>query len=109
MNNAKEQLKVHLIVRNRDKILFDEDIKAITSINDKGIFDILPEHANFMSLIQKYILIHKLDGTKQRMDINNGVLKIRGSLINCYVDILPPQLAVSQSTATVNTVNAAKP
>lgn len=81
--------KVHLIIRDRNKIIVDDDIKALTSYNDKGTFDILPEHANFMSLIKKFITIHKLDGTKQKIEINNGMLKIRDNMINCYIDLVP--------------------
>ena|SRR5664279_3063123 len=94
-----DPLKVHLIVRNRGKILFDEDIKSITSVNDTGTFDILPLHANFITLIKEYIIVHKLDGTIQKKEINNGVLKVRENLINCYIDILPPMLDNNQPQA----------
>jgi len=39
--------KIHVTVRNRTRVLFDGDVKAVTSKNDTGIFDILPEHSNF--------------------------------------------------------------
>lgn len=99
MNEAQKQQTVHLLIRNRDKIIFDEEVKAVTSINDKGTFDILPEHTNFISIIKRYVLIHKVDGTKQVLEINNGVLKIRDGLINCYIDIIPPEIATPAAPA----------
>lgn len=91
-NRNLDSTKVHFIMRNRNKVLMDEDIWSITSVNDKGVFDILPQHANFISLIQKFITVHKLDGTENTTNINNGVLKVRDNTINCYIDILPTKL-----------------
>ena len=85
--NAKSE-SIHLIVRNRKKIFFNDDIKSLTSINEKGIFDILPEHTNFICLIKEYITIHTLDGQKEKMDISNGVLKVEADQINCYIDLI---------------------
>lgn len=91
--------KIHVLVRNRKKIFFDADVKAVTSINDKGKFDILPEHAHFISLIQKYILIHTLDGKEQNIDIGYGVLKVSDNQVNCYVDLITPPKEAPVSTA----------
>jgi F0F1-type ATP synthase epsilon subunit len=98
MNDHSE--KIHLLVRSRKKIIFDADVKAVTSINDKGIFDILPEHAHFISLIQKYILVHALDGKDQKIDLNTGVLKVEDNKINCYIDL------ITTTTETANTIPA---
>jgi F0F1-type ATP synthase epsilon subunit len=95
-NNNTDPYKIHLLVRNRDKIFFDEDVKAITSVNDTGLFDILPQHSNFISIIHDYIVIHKLEGTKQRININNGVLKVKDNLINCYINIIPAKSIIPE-------------
>lgn len=80
--------KVHLKVRNRMKILFEGDAKAVTSFNDTGRFDILPGHANFISVLNKEIIVHKIDGTKESITLQNGVMKVKQGEIHCYLDLL---------------------
>jgi len=80
--------KIHVIVRNRTQILFNDDVKSVTSKNDTGIFDILPEHSNFISLIGGTIIIGKVDGQKQEIPVRNGVIKVKDNAIYCYIDLI---------------------
>ena len=80
--------KIHVTVRNRIKMLFDEDVTSISSKNDTGVFDILPEHANFISLITSPLILRKLDGTKQEISFSNGLIKVKDNAVHCYIDLL---------------------
>lgn len=91
---AKDE-SLSIIVRDRQRILFKEEVKAVTSLNDTGIFDVLPEHANFISLIREYLTIHRHDGTKQDLKIEGGVLKVFGNEVRIYLGLktsVKPQL-----------------
>lgn len=83
--------KMHLKVRNRGKVLFDDDVKALSSRNDAGAFDILPEHANFISLINRKLIVHKLDGNTHEIPLSNGIIKVKDNAIRCYIDLLAPE------------------
>lgn len=80
--------KIHLLIRNRVQLLFDEDVKSVTSKNDTGIFDVLPEHANFISIIKSPLIIGKLDGKKQEINFENGIIKVKDNAVFCYIDLL---------------------
>lgn len=80
--------KIHVTVRNRTQILFSDDVKSLTSKNDTGIFDILPEHSNFISLIGGSLIIGKMDGQKQEIPVRNGVIKVKDNAIYCYIDLI---------------------
>lgn len=84
MNN-----KNRLFVRVRDinSIIFEGYVKALTSINDRGLFDILPFHTNFISIIKEKIIIHKEDGTKQEIPIDAGVLKQLNNTVQVFLGI----------------------
>ena len=69
-------------------MLFDEDVTSISSKNDTGVFDILPEHANFISLITSPLILRKLDGTKQEISFSNGLIKVKDNAVHCYIDLL---------------------
>jgi len=80
--------KIHLTIQNRIQLLFNDDVKSVTSKNDTGIFDILPEHANFISIISSPLVIGKLDGQKQEITFKNGLIKVKDNAVFCYVDLL---------------------
>lgn len=80
--------KIHVMVRNRFQILFNDDAKSVSSKNDTGIFDVLPEHANFISLISSPLTIRKMDGKTQEITFKNGLIKVRDNGVHCYVDLL---------------------
>ena len=81
-------VKIHVTVRNRMQILFNEDVKSVTSRNDTGLFDVLPEHANFISLITSPLIIGKSDGGKKEITFTNGIIKVKDNAVYCYIDLL---------------------
>jgi F0F1-type ATP synthase epsilon subunit len=85
--------KIHVTVRNRTQVLFDEEAKSVSSKNDTGVFDILPEHSNFISLITSPLIIRKLDGTKKEVTFQNGIIKVRENKVNCYIDLISQGMA----------------
>ncbi|OGH20056.1 MAG: hypothetical protein A3D74_03995 [Candidatus Levybacteria bacterium RIFCSPHIGHO2_02_FULL_37_13] len=67
--------------------MFSDTVKAVSSYNDKGPFDILSEHENFISLIKQKIVIHKLDNKTQEFKIDNGVLRVYKNNVNIFIGI----------------------
>jgi F0F1-type ATP synthase epsilon subunit len=78
-----------LFVRIRDinTITFEGYVKALSSINDRGLFDILPYHTNFISIIKEKIIIHKEDGSHQEIPIDAGVLKQLNNTVQVFLGI----------------------
>jgi F0F1-type ATP synthase epsilon subunit len=74
-------------IRSRTGIIYEGNAISLTSYNDKGKFDILPEHANFISLIQKKLILREKDKTKQEIDIGNGVLRVMSNQVDVYLGI----------------------
>ena len=83
-----KEAKLHILVRNRERIFFDGPAKAVTSYNAKGKFDILEEHVNFISIISKGVTIYKEDNSVQEFKITTGVLKVSRNAIEVFLGIL---------------------
>ncbi len=86
----KEQIpeSIHVMVRNRRQVLFEDDVKAVTSRNDTGLFDVLPEHSNFISVIKEKILLHKKSGEQYEIVVQNGIMKVKNNTVRCYIDLI---------------------
>ena len=76
----------YLVVKNRDKTVFEGEVDTISCYNKKGTFDILPEHANFISIIEKTLLIRQKGSTKE-IEAQNGLIKVKENKIYIYLGI----------------------
>ena len=79
---------IMLVVRQRDKIIFEGEVRAFSSFNERGNFDILYSHANFISLIKKNYVIHNVDGTKSEIKIEEGIVRAFDNKVTVYLGIL---------------------
>lgn len=87
MLNTASNLTV--VVRNKDKVLYNGQAAAITSINDKGIFDVLPQHASFITLIKEKVIIHPTLKENKEIQIENGILRVYKDKVYIYVNFKP--------------------
>ena len=83
----QEEQKFHLKVHSREGVVFDGVIDSMTSFNEKGEFDILARHANFISLIQNKIIIKDQQNIEQEIPIDNALLRMSGNELEVYVGI----------------------
>ncbi len=84
MVNPSNNLTV--VVRNKDKVLYSGQAYAVTSINDRGIFDILPQHENFITLIKEKVIIHPTAKENREIQIENGIARIHKDKVYIYVN-----------------------
>jgi F0F1-type ATP synthase epsilon subunit len=75
-----------IVVRNKEKILFDGQAQAFSSVNDRGPFDILVQHENFITLIKNEIVIHITPKEKKEIQIENGIARAYNDKISVYVN-----------------------
>ena len=75
-----------IIVRNKDKILYNGQAYAVSSINDKGPFDVLAWHENFIAIIKDKVIIHTTPKEKQEIQIENGVIRVYEDKVNIYIN-----------------------
>lgn len=76
----------YLIVKNRDKILFEGQVDTISSYNKKGLFDVLLDHSNFITILEKNIIVRQ-GNSNQEIVVDNGLMKVIGNKIYIYVGL----------------------
>lgn len=84
-----EQAKLifNLLIKSREGVLFDGKVKSVTSYNEKGIFDILSEHANFISLIEKKLTVVDLEDRKKEIDFDKALVRVRDNNVEVYLGV----------------------
>lgn len=77
---------IHLTIKNRTQILFEGDVENISSYNKIGTIDILTDHANFISVIQKRVIFRQLGSTRE-IEIENALVKVKANRVSVYVGV----------------------
>lgn len=81
----KNSQKVSFVMRKRDGLLFSGQVLAISSENEIGPFDVLPYHANFVSSLKNYVLVHLDGGLKKQFEIQRGLLRVENNKAEIFV------------------------
>lgn len=76
-----------LKVIGREGILFQSQVNSITSYNPQGKFDVLAEHANFISLIEKELAVVDAQGKKTQFSFKLALMKVFENEVKVYLGI----------------------
>lgn len=79
--------KINVTVRDRNKVLFNGMATGLTSKNSKGIFDILQNHANFISLVNETLFIHQNGFPDIMIPMNNAIIKVKENRVEVFVGV----------------------
>ena len=81
----KDEIQVSIF--DLESIVYQGKIKALTSINEKGKFDILPMHSNFISIVKDYIILHERQGSQKEFKLRRGVLRLVNNQISIFIGL----------------------
>lgn len=84
---GRENVYIDLYVRSRTTNFFKGQVASITSVNQTGIFDVLPMHANFVTLVKDYIILDKDKQTEKKIDFKTAVLSVLNGKVDIYVGV----------------------
>ncbi len=79
--------KIFVTIHDKSELIYEGNAISVTSFNEKGKFDVLLEHANFISLIQKKLILRKADGTIEEINFTNGVMLVTQDIVDVYLGV----------------------
>lgn len=82
--NTKQQLKTN--IRSKRKSFYAGVCYSVTSLNEKGEFDILPQHANFISLVRNYITVNKGAEGQKKFAVSEGILVAKENVVDVFLN-----------------------
>lgn len=93
MQNRRDMLQqiplniLDVIIRTPEGITYKGSVEALTLIDEKGPFDILPLHTNFISIIKEKITIYEKKDTKKEITIEEGIVKVFENHVDIFLGI----------------------
>ena len=83
----KEKTMLSVKIMNPDAVIWEGEAESVSSENTEGPFDILPEHANFLTLITgKPIVVRRYDGDREFV-FGQALLYIHNNSVAIYTNI----------------------
>lgn len=78
---------IHVVAKSPAQVLYDGPAWAVSSRNSEGNFDILANHANFITIIENQpILIRKADKTVVELRPKTSILYTVANQVFIYTD-----------------------
>jgi len=74
-------------IKKPEQIVFDGQAHTVSSVSEKGKFDVLPFHANFISLIREAITIRQPNKEPLIIPITTGIMKVHSNTIKIILGI----------------------
>ena len=77
---------IHVVVKDKNGISNEGDYAAVSSYNEVGLFDVLPLHTNFISLIKNKLILHKGTDDKE-IKVGTGLMYVAQGKVNIYLGL----------------------
>ena len=76
-------------INSPEQIIWEGIGDVVSSENSQGEFDVLPEHANFVTIIEKKpIYVHSKESNERKKFLfDTAVLSVESNVVTIYVDI----------------------
>ncbi len=85
MNPKKEKFKVS--INSPNELVWDGVATSVSSKNSAGPFDILPEHANFITMIQGDTIVVRFLDKEHIFNYKNAVLSVYNGNVTIYTEL----------------------
>lgn len=75
-----------VFMRSDEEVLYLGEAESVTSFNEKGIFDVLPLHSNFISIIKDRVVI-MLNDRPNEFKIDTAIMKVKKNNVHIFSGI----------------------
>jgi F0F1-type ATP synthase epsilon subunit len=82
-----EKPVLHVKISTPTEVLFEGDASSVSSVNSQGAFDILPKHANFVTLVKGEPIAVRTEQRERQYSFKNAVIHTESSKVRIYGDV----------------------
>ncbi len=81
-----------VVVQSKNGMLSQSAVEAITSLNEQGVFDVLPNHANLISIIKDYVILHFAQNESKEYKFTQGIMEVHSNKVSIFLDVFSPNI-----------------
>lgn len=79
---------LHVQVLTPKGVIWEGGARSVSSVNSQGPFDLLPEHAHFISLIERQpIIVTQGNGEDRTFLYETAVIRLFDGIVTIYAEI----------------------
>ncbi len=78
---------LHVRINSPDKVIWEGEAESVSSINSQGPFDVLPYHANFITIVENKPLRIKTEKEKVEFTYQRAIIYIHSNTVSIYVNL----------------------
>jgi F0F1-type ATP synthase epsilon subunit len=78
---------LNVTVRDTENIIYKGEAERISSFNEVGRFDVYPQHANFISIIQEELQIFNNNQKVKELKIDQAVMKVKQDSVHIFLGL----------------------
>lgn len=82
-----DQALLTVTIKKPGETIFSGTANAVSSVTERGKFDVLPLHANFIALIKEVVTIHQDNQKPTIIPIKTGVIKVKENIVKIILGI----------------------
>ena len=79
--------RLHTRILTPDGLVWEGNVDAVSSKNSEGSFDILPEHANFITYIEGPSIVVRTGSGAREFAFDKAVIALRDNVASIYANI----------------------
>ena len=83
----KKDLHMQVKISTPNELLFEGEASSVSSVNSQGNFDILPLHADFVTLVQGEPIRVKIDSQEKQFSFKTAVIHVDKGAVRIYGDV----------------------
>ena len=68
-------------------MVYEGEVTAVSGKNSRGPFDVLAEHANFISIVEGIITLHEKTGSKKEFPVTHGVVRVEENKVQILIGL----------------------
>ena len=74
-------------VESPASVIWEGKASAVSSVNSVGPFDILPDHANMITLVEGVPILVVTGGQERPFSFSRAVISVHENMVSIYADI----------------------
>lgn len=78
---------VHIKLYSPFRTYYDQEAFSLSAVNKTGPFDILPQHHNFMTLLDEGEIIIRDEKSEKKVKISHAVLHVKKDKVTVFLDV----------------------